>query len=117
MFTDNAEFQTAFNVFRAELLKDIRAVVEEALAVGARPAPPTGAGDDAMVDVAYVAALFNTSVYSARRGRGGTYTVRWTSRHPLRCTRKEAHDALQRWVDEKERPARTRGLIRRSKRT
>lgn len=77
-------------------LQELRGLVESL--IEARDERP-----DQMVNVAYVARLFNCQVSSARGGKAGTHHVRWTSRHPLRCTRAEAHRALRAYVEAKER--------------
>jgi hypothetical protein len=104
---------TELSEVRAEL-REIRTLLES-IAAGARPVAPES-GDDAMVGAEYVARLFKCSLYSVRAGKAGTSGVRWASRHPLRTTRKEAHDALRRYAESKNRPERPRrGLVRRSK--
>jgi hypothetical protein len=101
----NDEYETLLREIR-----ELRELVESAL-----NGPRGAARDDELVGVGYVATLFNCSEDSVRRGKASTHHVRWLKRRPLRCTRREAHDALLRWQEEKKQQRKGPSLLRRKR--
>ncbi len=93
----------------SELVRHLCSLIEAGVARSVAPER-----SDELVGAEYVAQLFKTSVASVYKGRAGTHHIKWISRHPMRCQMKEAHAALQRYVESKQRRA---SLIRRTPRS